>query len=269
MWMEHAREGRVEGESEGELHLVRFEDGETVRARPSRPMRERGVDVSAGDAVLVRPRDDGFEIRMRRRFEAGRAVPLLIPAVDPTVEYLLDHGEPKWLHPYLPFLYDWYDPWDRDLPVWRRLAEEAGGPILELACGTGRVAGDLARAGHRVTGLDISRPMIDRAVEKLADEPEDVRARLDWVCADMVAWDGDREFALAFIACNGLHYMGSTEDRPTDDLRRRSIETLFRHVAPGGRGVISNIAPLEPDPSTERHPAPFLPLGQVGVNPSA
>ena len=41
-----------------------------------------------------------------------------------------------------------------DLPLWRELAREAAGPVLDVGAGTGRVALDLARAGHRVTALD-------------------------------------------------------------------------------------------------------------------
>jgi len=41
-----------------------------------------------------------------------------------------------------------------DLALWEELAEHAGGPVLELGCGTGRVALHLARRGHRVIGLD-------------------------------------------------------------------------------------------------------------------
>jgi len=44
--------------------------------------------------------------------------------------------------------------YEGDLALWRELAA-AGGPILDLGCGTGRVALDLARRGHRVHGLDL------------------------------------------------------------------------------------------------------------------
>lgn len=43
----------------------------------------------------------------------------------------------------------------QDLPLWRELAAEADGPILDLGAGSGRVALDLARAGHHVIALDV------------------------------------------------------------------------------------------------------------------
>lgn len=269
MWLTQAREGRVQGGAEGGRHRVRLPDGGAIDAAPSRAMRERGVPVLEGDAVLLRPRDGGFEIVMRRPAGDGPTAPLILPVVDPSVEYLLSPGDPKWLHPYLPYLYDWYDDFDEDLPMWRRLAAEAGGPILELACGTGRIVSELARAGHRVTGVDISRPMLDRAAEKLAGEPASLRARIDWIHADMSRWEDERRFPLAFIACNSLHYMGSTEGGAPDDLRRRAIGTLFRHVAPGGLGVISNVADGERAAPVERFPTPrLLRTARADVNPN-
>lgn len=46
-----------------------------------------------------------------------------------------------------------------DLPLWEELAERCGGPVLELGCGTGRVALHLAKRGHEVVGLD-SDPLL-------------------------------------------------------------------------------------------------------------
>ena len=50
-----------------------------------------------------------------------------------------------------------------DLPFWISLANEHGDPILELACGTGRVTLALAQAGFSVTGVDTSEGMLKEA----------------------------------------------------------------------------------------------------------
>ena len=66
---------------------------------------------------------------------------------------------------YAPF-YDWENArtlGKRDVPFWRNLALQAGGPVLELGCGTGRVALPLGRAGVRVIGIDRSERMLARA----------------------------------------------------------------------------------------------------------
>lgn len=66
---------------------------------------------------------------------------------------------------YAPF-YDWENARTfgrRDVPFWTRLAGSVSGPVLELGCGTGRVALPLARAGIDVVGIDRSAPMLARA----------------------------------------------------------------------------------------------------------
>ncbi len=49
---------------------------------------------------------------------------------------------------------------EADLPFWRRLAQQYGGPILALGCGTGRVALPLAQAGFPVVGVDLDAAML-------------------------------------------------------------------------------------------------------------
>ena len=56
-----------------------------------------------------------------------------------------------------------------DLPLWEELAERCGGPVLELGCGTGRVALHLARRGHEVVGLD-SDPELLAVLERRGAE---------------------------------------------------------------------------------------------------
>lgn len=70
---------------------------------------------------------------------------------------------------YAPF-YDWENARSmgrRDIPFWRNLALQAGGPVLELGCGTGRISLPLGRAGVRLIGIDRSEPMLVRARARL------------------------------------------------------------------------------------------------------
>ena len=75
---------------------------------------------------------------------------------------------------YAPF-YDWENARTlqrRDVAFWQRLAAAQDGPVLELGCGTGRIAVPVARAGARIVGIDRSDEMLARARKRL------IRARL-------------------------------------------------------------------------------------------
>jgi ubiquinone/menaquinone biosynthesis C-methylase UbiE len=66
---------------------------------------------------------------------------------------------------YAPF-YDWENARTvgrRDIAFWQRVAARAGGAVLELGCGTGRVSIPLARSGVDLVGVDRSQAMLDRA----------------------------------------------------------------------------------------------------------
>jgi ubiquinone/menaquinone biosynthesis C-methylase UbiE len=66
---------------------------------------------------------------------------------------------------YAPF-YDWENARTlgrRDVAFWRQFAAQAGGKVLELGCGTGRVSLQLARAGIHLVGVDRSAAMLERA----------------------------------------------------------------------------------------------------------
>jgi SAM-dependent methyltransferase len=66
----------------------------------------------------------------------------------------------------------WHDvecgAYSADLPLWEELADEAGGPVLDLGCGTGRVALHLASRGHAVLGLDCDRELLAALAQRAA-----------------------------------------------------------------------------------------------------
>ena len=81
---------------------------------------------------------------------------------------------------YAPF-YDWENARTlgrRDVPFWRTVALNAGGTMLELGAGTGRIAVPLARAGVRVVGIDRSEPMLKRARQRVKRAKLQRRVRL-------------------------------------------------------------------------------------------
>jgi 2-polyprenyl-3-methyl-5-hydroxy-6-metoxy-1,4-benzoquinol methylase len=92
---------------------------------------------------------------------------------------------------------------DREIPFLLKQAKLAGGPVLEVACGTGRLTLPLAKAGIEITGLDISQPMLDSARRKAAAEGLIV----NWLERDCRAIDIERQFALIFSATNAMQHL--------------------------------------------------------------
>lgn len=81
---------------------------------------------------------------------------------------------------YAPY-YDWENKQTvgrRDIAFWQRMAAEVDGPLLELGCGTGRVALPLARHGSRVVGIDRSASMLARAQSRVTRTRLDSRLQL-------------------------------------------------------------------------------------------
>ncbi len=125
-----------------------------------------------------------------------------------------------------------------DVAFYRGLAEEVGGAVLELACGTGRVAIALAEAGLAVTGLDRSEPMLAVAREKVANADPEVAGRVDLVLGDMTAFDLGRRFGLAVIAFRSFQSLLNPE------LQSDCLRAIHAHLEPGGRLALNLFDPL-------------------------
>jgi len=92
---------------------------------------------------------------------------------------------------YTPDFYDAVTPpsFAGDVEWYRRKAREAGGPVLELGAGTGRISLPLAQDGVVVHALDADARMLGALRSKMAGEPPDVRDRITVVEADMRSFE--------------------------------------------------------------------------------
>lgn len=103
----------------------------------------------------------------------------------------------------LPELYDaQYRHYRDDLAFYRRLAEDYGGPVLELGAGSGRVSAALAQAGHQVLAVERSPAMLAAARERLGAKGLLERVRL--VEADMRALELPGRYPLVIAPFNAL-----------------------------------------------------------------
>ena len=116
-----------------------------------------------------------------------------------------------------------------DVAFYEGLARQTGGPVLEVACGTGRIALALAAAGLEVTGVDRSEGMLTTARRKVAGLPDSVRDRLTLVDQDMSELSLNRRFGFIFVAFRSFQHL------LTINLQKRSLAAIRHHLDGNGR----------------------------------
>ena len=128
-----------------------------------------------------------------------------------------------------PLFYDLvFDQFVEDLPLWTRVAAEARGPLLDLACGTGRVLIPLLEAGADADGIDASSAMLERARAKAQAR----RLRTLLVVGDMRDFTMPRRYARVISAFNAFAHASTTEDQ------LRTLRCVREHLEPGGALVM-------------------------------
>jgi SAM-dependent methyltransferase len=138
-----------------------------------------------------------------------------------------------------------------DLPIWRELAGAAGGPILDLGAGTGRVALDLAAAGHDVTALDADPDLLDALAERARSRGLDVRC----IAADARALDPVGSFSLVLAPMQFLQLMGGKPGRA------ELLKGVASCLAPGGVFAAA-ISDLDEAIPAEDAPPPLPDVGE-------
>lgn len=138
----------------------------------------------------------------------------------------------------LPALYDLeHDQFTEDIAFYLQLAEVVGDPILELGCGTGRVLAPLAEAGWRVTGIDRSGPMLDKA--RIASRNLELGTEPTLVHGEMrdahLAPGGP--FGLVIVSLNGLMHAATQEEQ------RNVLCAANRALDPRGMVVVDALNP--------------------------
>lgn len=138
--------------------------------------------------------------------------------------------------------------YDLDVPLWLELAAATpGAPVLDVGCGTGRVALPLARAGHPVTAVDIDPVLLGELARRAAG------LEVETVCADARDLDLQaRGFALCVAPLQTIQLLGGAAGRA------RFLQAARRHLRPGGIlacSIVSELASYgagdEPAPPAE------------------
>ncbi len=121
--------------------------------------------------------------------------------------------------------------YEDDIPFYVKMAETYGGPILELACGTGRIAIPLAQKGFQVVGLDAVPSMLEQAKKKSQG------LDIEWIDGDARDFELHKIFGLILFPFNSLAHLHDLE----------SIAGCFtcvrKHLKADGRFIIDMFSP--------------------------
>ena len=120
-----------------------------------------------------------------------------------------------------------------DIPFYIQQAKKHGDPVLELACGTGRVTIPLAESGINITGIDISESMLSHAQAKTKKK----KVTIEWIKADCRDFKLNEKFNLIIFPFNTIAIL--------EDLK--SVESCFlcvrNHLNDNGRFIIDFFNP--------------------------
>lgn len=125
-----------------------------------------------------------------------------------------------------PITYDLEcDDFEDDKPVIEQWAKQTGAPLLDLACGTGRMALHMAQQGYQVTGVDLIPEMIAHARHKACEQNI---TSIDWVVSDARNFSLNQQFPFVFMLMNAFQFLHTRQD----------YEAMFKcvreHLTPDG-----------------------------------
>jgi SAM-dependent methyltransferase len=146
----------------------------------------------------------------------------------------------------------WHDvecgAYSADLALWEEMALAGDGPVLDLGCGTGRVALHLARRGHQVVGVDLEPELIAALRERGQGLP------LEGVVADARDFRLEEDFPLALAPMQVLQLLPDSADRVA------CLRHVCAQLRPGGRFAA---AILERMPEPDHSPPPLPDVREV------
>lgn len=143
----------------------------------------------------------------------------------------------------------WHDlecgAYEADLPIWRSLAADHDEPVLDVGAGTGRVALDLARRGHRVTALDRDAVLLAELARRAHG------LSLATVCADARSFELGERFGSIIVPMQTVQLLGGRSGR------ERFFRCAARHLLPEGIVALAITERLEYFGSDEAAPLPL------------
>ena len=133
-----------------------------------------------------------------------------------------------------PQLYDAAHAWKtNDIEFITNCALEHGGPILEMASGTGRLAVPLIKKGFNYTGVELSEPFVEFTKKKLTS----IKSVHDIVQGDMKNIDLKKKYRFIFIGFNSICHLLTNKDLS------KFFNCVYAHLLDGGLFLIDTFVP--------------------------
>ncbi|MBY8985617.1 MAG: class I SAM-dependent methyltransferase [Candidatus Lokiarchaeota archaeon] len=129
------------------------------------------------------------------------------------------------------------------VPFYVKHAKKYGGPILELACGTGRITIPITKEGLSIVGLDYSVKMLEQAKRNSSEN----NVEIEWIEADMTNFNLSRKFSVIIIPAAAMNWVLEDEDI------EKCLTCIKDHLNQDGRLIFNvfnpNLDILMRDPS--------------------
>ncbi len=138
-----------------------------------------------------------------------------------------------------------------DLPVWRELADQHPGSLLDVGAGTGRVTLDLARRGHSVVALDRDSVFLAELERRAAG------LRVTTVCGDARSFELDQRFPLIIVPMQTVQLLGGPAGR------QGHLRAAARHLEPGGVLALAITEELDQFSSEDAVPLPLPDMREI------
>ncbi len=145
-----------------------------------------------------------------------------------------------------PVNYDKEDPSDTGVAFYSALAQEAGGSVFEIACGTGRVTIPIAKLGFPTTGMDVVPGMLEQAKRKSAG------LAIRWVEGDARVFDLNEQFRFIFLTGNAFQAF------VTNIEQEALLQRVRAHLHDEGLFAFETRNPLFPNTKTREGLFPIL-----------
>lgn len=124
------------------------------------------------------------------------------------------------------------------------LCLRAGQHVLDVGCGVGRHAIELARRGIGVTGIDLSNGMLEEA--RKAANSAGVAERINFIQADATRFSLDTKFDAAICLCEGAMTLMSGDEADPFAHDSAILRNVHHALKPGGRFVLTVLSALRP-----------------------